>query len=59
VDVGKNVLEVTEGKWLRYIDTENARKQIAKENRRMGNTGYNKEMKNQRKMDGWIKTECD
>ena len=50
---------ITEEKLLPYVGKENVRKQIAKENLRMGNSGYNKERKTQRKMDGWFKTEYD
>jgi hypothetical protein len=58
MEVGKNILEVIEGKWLQWFGhVENARKQTATENFRMGTRGNAKKGKAQREMDRWSKTE--
>jgi hypothetical protein len=52
MEVGKNILEVTEEKRLRC-------KENATENFRMGTRGNAKKGKAQREMDRWSKTEHD
>jgi hypothetical protein len=60
MEVGKNILEVTEEKRLRWFGhVKNARKQTATESLRMGTRGNAKKGKTQRAMDRWSKTEHD
>jgi hypothetical protein len=59
MEVGKNILEVTEEKRLRWFGrVKRVRKQPAAENFRMGTRG-NAKRKTQREMDTWSKTEHD
>jgi hypothetical protein len=55
MEVGKNILEVTEEKRLRWFG--HARKQTATENFRMGTRGNAKKGKTQRETDKLSKTE--
>jgi hypothetical protein len=59
MEVGKNILEVTEEKRLRWFGHENARKQTATENFRMGTRRNAKKGKTQREIDKCSKTEHD
>jgi hypothetical protein len=57
MEVGKNILEVTEEKQLQWFG--HARKQTTTENFRMGPRGNAKKGKTQREMDRWSQTEHD
>jgi hypothetical protein len=61
MEVGKNILEVTEEKrlrWFGHVERMPGNK-TATENFRMGTRGNAKKGKTQREMDRWSKTEND
>jgi hypothetical protein len=61
MEVGKNILDVIEEKWLRWLGHVKRMpgNKTATENFRMGTRGNAKKGKTQREMDRWSKTEHD
>jgi hypothetical protein len=60
MDVGKNMLEVTEEKrlrWFGHVKRMPGNRRLSWGNPRIGTRGNTKEGKTRRRMDGWRKTE--